>query len=192
MLSINPMNNHQQSFGMAYNFQKLHVESTSKAIAKEIEESGIPQQSREYFAEKLVKPLKELTTEVVADGRRVIVTHPVSGERYEILDSQPWTPKESYGKEVCYKAKKLVDGKIGGEEEVISTWHGVPQGSIGSLAWDATFLHNGPIMKKHIAALEIGREFDKLAAAKATQEARDLAQKQATEQTAKFLQDLVG
>ena len=193
MLSINPMN--QQSFGMAYRFSEQRPIATSNAIAREIEESGVPQKAREYFTETLIKPLKELTTEIVADEGKVFVTHPISGQRYEMLDSQPWAPKESYGREVCYRAKKLVNvagDQIGGQEEVISTWHKEPQSGIGSLAWDATFAYITPIMRKHIAALEIAREFDKQAAAKAAQDAMEAAKKQATEQTAKFLQDLVG
>jgi hypothetical protein len=192
MLSINPMNDHQQSFGMAYGFQKLHVESTSKAIAREIEESVNPDHTQKYFTENLVKPLKELKTEVVAECDKVFVTHPISGQRYEMLDVRPWAPEKSYGREINYRVKKLTDGEIGGEEEVISTWHKDPQHGIGSLAWDANYLYTTPIMRKHIAALEIAREFDKQAAAKAAQEAMEAAKKQATEQTAKFLQDLVG
>ena len=192
MLSINPMSNNSQSFGMAYGFEKLYVSSTSKAIAREIEESVNPNSTQKYFAESIVKPLKELKTEVVAEIDKVFVKHPISGQRYEMLDYQPWAPEKSYGREVNYRVKKLTENEIGGEEEVISTWHKDPQNSIGSLAWDANYLYTTPIMRKHIAALEIAREFDKQAAAKAAQEAMETAKNQATEQTAKFLQDLVG
>lgn len=195
MLSINPMNNHQQSFGMAYGFVPNKSISTSRAIAREIEESVNPSSVQKYFAENLVKPLKELKTDVVADIDKVYVTHPISGQKYEMLDGQPWAPKESYGREVCYRTKKVVNvanDQLEGKEEVISTWHKEPQSGIGSLAWDATYLYTTPIMRKHIAALEIAREFDKQAAAKAAEDAMEAAKKQATEQTAKFLQDLVG
>lgn len=188
-MNVTPTQNNSQSFGMAYRMKG----DASKRIAEEILEFSFPKIEQDYFVNKLAKPLRELTTEVIADGEKVFIEHPVTKQRYEVLDHSPWQTKNSNCKEIHYPLSLVKNPKLEGIGEVYAP-HAVQYSesqNIGKPAWDAAFVYKG-MMRKHIVALEVAKDFDRIAAAKAQDAAAKTSHNTETNKIASKLQELFG
>lgn len=189
---MNVQNNNYQSFGMAYRMKG----DAAKNIAKEIYAGFNPEALEKYFTNNIAKPLKELTTEVIADGDKVIIEHPVTKQEFEVLNTIPLFLRESNGREVIYPLKEVKYGQIGGEYVPYSIYYSKSQDKIGAPAW-ASLIYEG-MLRKHIIALEVAKDMDKKStkfakgAYEALQKEKARIQETNINNTASKLQDLFG
>ncbi len=188
-MNVTPTQNNSQSFGMAYRMKG----DASKRIAEEILEFSFPKIGQDYFVNNLAKPLKKLTTEVVADGEKVFIEHPVTKQKFEVLDHRPWQTKNSNCKEIHYPLSLVKNAKLDGIGAIYvpHTVQYPESQNIGKPAWDAAFVYKG-MMRKHIVALEVAKDFDRIAAAKAQEATAKTKHKTETNQIASKLQELFG
>ena len=152
MLKINPYNNNQQSFGMAYRVKG----DASKRIAENLAQYS----EKTQFIDNVLKPLDELKTKVIADGDRVLIEHPVTKNWFEVTDYRPWMNKNSYGKSISYPLNTIESNGAKGEFINHTINYTENQNRIGKPAWDANFIYDG-ILRKHVSALEVAKDFDK-------------------------------
>ena len=184
-MNVTPVqNNNTQSFGMAYRMKG----DTAKRMAKQFNTAIFPEAAQENFVNKVLKPLKELTTEVIADGEKVFVEHPVTKQKFEVLEHAPWQTRGSNAREIHYPLNKIVDGNIEYAPHIV--YYSEPQ-HIGKPAWDANCIYDG-LLRKHVMALEVAKDFDKIAVQKAQEAVAKTNMEAKIEQGASKLQDLFG
>jgi len=148
-------NNSQTNFGMAYKMQPL--EPASRKIAESISNCIYPEVRKEYF-EKLAGNIKALKTKVMTDGDRVIITHPVSATRYEVIDESPVAEPTSSSMVINYHVMKELTQGGDWQSDYIKIRYSKPQAD-GTYAHDSALFYDG-IMRKHINGYEIARKFD--------------------------------
>lgn len=150
-------NNSQTNFGMAYKMTNVPV--ASRKIAESISNLKDPEAKEKFFIEELVKPIKGLKTIVSTDGDKVIIEHPVSKAKFEVLDTPVWSDPSSQDRVMNYVVQDLqVNGTEGMKN--IEVRYSEPQGRFGSNIWaSGVGLFDG-IIRKHINALEIAKKFD--------------------------------
>ena len=187
MLSINPMNNHQQSFGMAYAPMKgVDKRTVSRKIAEEIHASNAPDIIKKELTET-IEAIKALKTQVLTDGDKVIVQHPVSGVKYKVLNYSPWYDGEN--ERIVRYCVRAIDTP---EQELTNIQIRYPKSAIGigSPAWDATYA-GSPLLRKHIIAKEIATDFDSQLAKKVDNEAKGVAKEKAIDNTANEFEAII-
>lgn len=164
-MNITPVQNNSQSFGMAF---KLKGDGAKK-LAAFLEETNSA--TNRHVMEDLIKPINALKTEVVYDGRDVLIGQD------SVSECLPVAMPGSNNKILRYR--------LNGGSDVYHIIYDVPQGLVN-------IYERHPFMQQLFNAKEIAKDMGKISAAQAykTQQA---AEKQARiEETAKKLQDLFG
>ncbi len=194
MLTINPMNNNSQSFGMAYDPMKgVDRKIVSRKIAEEIHASNAPGIIKEEL-KQTIEAIKALKTQVLTDGDKVIVQHPVTSKEYEVLNYSPWHNDKESKKVINYCVKEIKKGfnfeNPDNNATNITIRYAKEATGIGSPAWDAAYA-GSPILRKHIIAKEIATDFDKQLAQKVEKEAEYVAKENAIDKTANEFEAII-
>lgn len=163
-MNITPVQNNSQSFGMAF---KLKGDGAKK-LAAFLEETNSA--TNRHVMEDLIKPINALKTEVVYDGRDVLIGKNSVSERLPVAAGSNGT---------------ILKYRLNGGSDVYHIIYDVPQGLVN--------IHERhPFMQQLFNAKEIAKDMDRVAAQKAY-EAQQAAVKQVCiEKAAKKLQDLYG
>ncbi len=178
MLKINTYSNKQPAFG-SYRIQNnAHI-----YIAHEIHKvKDINTDTK--FIEYIAKPLKKLTSEVIANGKKVIIEHPTLKQSYEVIDKIP--VKHENGFAYYLKALNADDSKI--FNYTICYPHNCDVGTIPNFN---NFWYS-EILRKHIYALELAKDFERHVTNKLAFPSSEIASGKVINETANKLKDLFG
>lgn len=163
-MNITPVQNNSQSFGMAF---KLKGDGAKK-LAAFLEETNSA--TNRHVMEDLIKPINALKTEVVYDGRNVLIGKNSVSERLPVAAGSNGT---------------ILKYRLNGGSDVYHIIYDVPQGLVN--------IHERhPFMQQLFNAKEIAKDIDRIAA-KQAYKTQKIADKDARiEEKAKELQNLFG
>ena len=164
-MNITPVQNNSQSFGMAF---KLKGDGAKK-LAAFLEETNSA--TNRHVMEDLIKPINALKTEVVYDGRDVLIGKNSVSEHLPV--AMPGSNN------------RILQYRLNGGSDVYHIIYDVPQGLVN--------IHERhPFMQQLFNAKEIAKDMN-IVAAEDAYKAQMTAEKQARiEEAAKKLQDLYG
>ena len=167
------------------------INKATRKMAAEIQSSHAPELVEKELIEA-IKTIKALKTQVLTDGDKVIVKHPVSGGKFEVLNAGPWS-NDPHRKIVNYCVEAIDEGFdfLNSDARNISISYPKPATGLGTPANKAAYI-SVPIVRKHIIAAEIAKDFDSQLAKKAVEDAASAAKTKSTDETAKRLLGLFG
>lgn len=173
-MNVNPVQNNSQSFGMALRLK----DDAAKKIAESFYQLRDPKFARDCFIKHIADPIQQLKTDVIYDGKKVLVLD--KNDVIEVLDNNksPYLPFSDDGK----RTMKFHIAR-NGKPEI----YAVPMPK-----HEFTFALTTGDELKLMAAREIGKDLD-IKALKLSEKEFETAQKQnKINETAKYLQDLFG
>ena len=187
-MNIAPINqnNNSQSFGMALKLRG----NAARNLAEDFASCTNPKQAEEYFINHIAKPIEDLKSKVLYDGKRVIVEDETGLKAYEVLDNNvspmmPFQPKESHFRQIGFHVKEIGADNV----SVYTVNYRAPQNRGGISSTLA--LSRGDELKL-LCAKEIGKDLDRIAAENAQKAYSDTAKQKAIEETTDKLNKMFG
>ena len=172
-------NNNSQSFGMALKLKG----NGAKKLAESFHDAKAPKTAEKIFMEEIAEPIQRLKSEVIYDGKRVLVKDANNPDNVlEVLSSN----RDSFHMDEDFSLLYAHVNKDGAGKK-----YKIHYDSNFDQVYDELYSHSGNDLKFRIAR-EIARDMDAKAAQNAYSASRSAEEQASIDETAKKLQDLFG